>query len=58
VVVPPNGPEALVVEPALEMAVAQVTELGFTDIDRIVEILREEDGDAGRTIDRLLADGV
>jgi hypothetical protein len=46
-----------VVEPAFEMAVAQITEFGFSDVDKIVKILREVNGDTGAAIDRLLEEG-
>jgi len=37
-----------------EVAVSQITEFGFTDIDKIVRILKEVNGDAGAAIDKLL----
>jgi hypothetical protein len=46
--------EEPVVNPELELAVAQITEFGFTDIDKIVKILKEVNGDAGAAIDKLL----
>jgi len=53
---PPPVPEAPVVDPQFELAVSQITEFGFADIDKIVSILRDVNGDAGRAIDRLLAE--
>jgi hypothetical protein len=46
----------MVVDPQFELAVSQITEFGFTDIDKIIAILRDVNGDAGRAIDRLLAE--
>jgi MinD superfamily P-loop ATPase len=49
-------PEEPVVASELEMAVAQITDFGFTDIDKIVKILKEVNGDTSAAIDRLLED--
>jgi hypothetical protein len=58
---PPAPPSALpaldedpIVRPEYEMAVAQITEFGFADIDKIVKILNEVNGDTSAAIDRLL----
>jgi hypothetical protein len=61
---PPPPPPALpapldedpVVPSPLEEAVARITELGFSDIDKIVKILNDVNGDAGAAIDKLLMD--
>jgi hypothetical protein len=59
---PPPPPRPVLDGPVLdesgqfEMAVSQITEFGFTDIDKIIQILREVNGDAGQAIDRLLAE--
>lgn len=37
-----------------EEAVARITEFGFTDVEKIVRVLREVDGDTGKAIDKLL----
>jgi hypothetical protein len=42
------------VTPQFEEAVAQIIEFGFNDIDSIVRILKEVNGDAAAAIDRLL----
>jgi len=57
--VPGPGPAPAVANGAadaarLEQAVTQIVEFGFTDIDRIVQVLREVEGDTARAIDRLL----
>jgi hypothetical protein len=49
-------PEEPIVSPDMELAVAQITEFGFADIDKIVKILKEVNGDAGAAIDKLLED--
>jgi hypothetical protein len=57
---PPPPPASMqadeepVVMPELELAVAQITEFGFTDIDKIVKILKDVNGDASAAIDKLL----
>lgn len=56
VIVEPNVAEQPVVDSSLEVPVAQITELGFSDIDKIVSILREENGDTARAVERLLAE--
>ncbi|KAH9257914.1 hypothetical protein BASA81_003933 [Batrachochytrium salamandrivorans] len=43
-------------EDEFSMSVARIVDLGFTDMDRIVRVLREENGHTGRAIDRLLED--
>jgi len=48
--------EEPIVAPELEIAVAQITEFGFSDIDKIVKILKEVNGDASAAIDKLLED--
>jgi hypothetical protein len=48
--------EEPVVPPEHELAVSQIIEFGFSDIDKIVKILKEVNGDASATIDRLLED--
>jgi hypothetical protein len=53
---PPVQSEEPVVVPELEMAVAQITDFGFTDIDKIVKILKEVNGDTSAAIDKLLED--
>jgi hypothetical protein len=53
-VAPMPAAEEPVVLPELELAVAQITEFGFADIDKIVKILKEVNGDAGAAIDKLL----
>jgi next-to-BRCA1 protein 1 len=50
---PPPGFE---LDDEFSMSVAQIVDFGFTDMDKIVAVLREENGDTGRTIDRLLAE--
>jgi hypothetical protein len=51
-VVPPPPKEEMSEEFA--MKVAQIVDFGFSDMERICKVLNEEEGDAGRTIDRLL----
>jgi hypothetical protein len=51
---PVQADEEPVVMPELELAVAQITEFGFTDIDKIVKILKDVNGDASAAIDKLL----
>lgn len=46
--------EEPVVRPEYETAVSQITELGFADIDKIVKVLDEVNGDTSRAVDRLL----
>jgi len=36
------------------MSVSQIVEFGFTDVEKIITLLRQEGGDTGKTIDRLL----
>jgi len=52
----PVADEEPIVKPEYEIAVAQITEFGFSDIDKIVKILNEVNGDTGAAIDRLLED--
>jgi len=57
---PPPPPPMPVVNAATEedddfsMSVAKIVDFGFTDVDKVVRVLREEKYDVGRTIDRLL----
>jgi len=51
---PPPANEELIVAPEFEEAVAQITEFGFSDIDKIVKILKEVNGDTSAAIDKLL----
>jgi hypothetical protein len=46
----------LIIPPQYEVAVAQITELGFADIDKIVKLLKEVNGDPAAVIDRLFAE--
>ena len=48
--------EEPIVTPELEQAVSQITELGFSDIDKIVKVLKENNGDCAVAIDKLLED--
>lgn len=52
--VPAVVDEEPVVSPEHELAVSQITEFGFADIDKIVRILKEVNGDASAAIDKLL----
>jgi hypothetical protein len=44
-----------VTDAALELAVAQLVELGFSDVDRVVQVLGQVDGNVALAADRLLA---
>jgi hypothetical protein len=53
----PSAPvfeEELIISAELVESVAQITEFGFSDIDKIVKILKEVNGDTSRAIDKLL----
>jgi len=52
---PMNAPvhDESVIPVVYEAAVAQITEIGFSDIDKIVKLLRECKGDTSSVIDRL-----
>jgi hypothetical protein len=55
---PPPPPRTTLddISPELVETISQLTELGFSDIDKIVRILKEVNGDASRALDRLLAE--
>jgi hypothetical protein len=44
------------ISPELVEKISQLTELGFSDIDKIVSILKEVNGDSSLALDRLLAE--
>jgi hypothetical protein len=67
---PPQPPPRVVLSPQpsneigehqyaedFDRAVSQIVDFGFSDVDRIVEVLRSVNNDTSRAIDRLLQDG-
>jgi MinD superfamily P-loop ATPase len=50
--------EEPLIRPEYELAVAQITDFGFNDIEKIIKVLNEVNGDASRALDRLLDEAV